>query len=184
MGIRNMRTEGDDILRKKSRTVEKFDQRLHDLLDDMCDTLTEHNGVGLAAVQVGVLRRAFVIDLEGDGEGQVEFINPQVLEESGSQRVMEGCLSYPGQWGMVTRADHVKLRAQDRYGSWFEMEGEGLMAQAMLHEYGHLDGLSFKEDPTFEPLTEEEVEEMTRKEEEESRKAQKDGKPRRRRRRR
>lgn len=181
MGIRNMRTEGDDILRKKSRTVEKFDRRLHDLLDDMGDTLTEHNGVGLAAVQVGVLRRAFIIDLEGDGEGPVEFINPQLVEQSGSQRVMEGCLSYPGQWGMITRADHVKIRAQDRYGKWFEMEGEDLMAQAMLHEYGHLDGLSFKEDPSFEPLTEEEVEEMTRKEEEEGREG---GKRRRRRRRR
>lgn len=168
MGIRNMRTEGDDILRKKSRTVEKFDRRLHDLLDDMGDTLTEYNGVGLAAVQVGVLRRAFVIDLEGDGEGPVEFINPQLLEENGSQRVIEGCLSYPGQWGMVTRAEHVKIRAQDRFGSWFEMEGDGLMAQAILHEYGHLDGLSFKEDPSFEPLTEEEAQEMMRKEEEES----------------
>lgn len=176
MAIRNMRTEGDDILRKKSRTVEKFDRRLHDLLDDMEDTLAQHNGVGLAAVQVGVLRRTFIIDLEGDDP--VEFINPQLLEQSGSQRVMEGCLSYPGQWGMVTRADYVKIRAQDRFGDWFEMVGEGLMAQAMLHEYGHLDGLSFKEDPTYEPLTEEEVEEMSRKEEEES---QKGGKRRRRR---
>ena len=178
MGIRNLRTEGDDILRKKSRTVEKFDRRLHDLLDDMQDTLTQHNGVGLAAVQVGVLRRAFIVDLEGDGEGAVEFINPQLLEESGSQRVMEGCLSYPGQWGMVTRAEKVKLKAQDRFGDWFEMEGDGLMAQALLHEYGHLDGLSFKEDATFQPLTEEEVEEITRKEEEENRRA---GKRRRRR---
>lgn len=181
MGIRNMRTEGDDILRKKSRAVEKFDRRLHDLLDDMGDTLTQYGGVGLAAVQVGVLRRAFVIDLEGDGDDPVEFINPQLLEESGSQRVMEGCLSYPGQWGLVTRPDHVKLRAQDRFGNWFEMEGEGLMAQAMIHEYGHLDGLSFKEDPSFEPLTEEEAEEMIRKEEEEN---QREGKRHRRRRRR
>lgn len=178
MGIRNMRTEGDDILRKRSRTVEKFDRRLHDLLDDMKDTLLEYNGVGLAAVQVGVLRRVFVIDLEGDAP--VEFINPQLLDQSGSQRVMEGCLSYPGQWGLVTRADHVKLRAQDRNGKWFELEGDGLMAQAMLHEYGHLDGLSFKEDPTFEPLTEEEAEEMMRREEEQ---AQQEGKKHRRRRR-
>lgn len=179
MGIRNLRTEGDDILRKRSRTVEKFDQRLHDLLDDMKDTVTEYNGVGLAAVQVGVLRRAFVIDVEGDNP--VEFVNPQLLEETGSQQVIEGCLSYPGQWGLVTRPDHVKLRAQDRNGKWFELEGDGLMAQAMLHEYGHLDGLSFKEDPSFEPLTEEEAEEMMRREEEQ---AQQEGKKHRRRRRR
>jgi len=163
MAIRNMRTEGDDILCKKSRTVEKFDQRLHDLLDDMADTLAQYNGVGLAAVQVGVLRRAFIVDL-GEGDGPVEFVNPQVLEQSGSQRVIEGCLSYPGQWGMITRPDHVKLRAQDRSGKWFELEGDGLMAQAMIHEYGHLDGLSFKDDPTFTPMTEEEVEAMTEKE--------------------
>ena len=96
-----------------------------------------------------------------EGEQPVEFINPQLLEQSGSQEVIEGCLSYPGQWGMITRPDRVKLRAQDRQGEWFEMEGEGLMAQAMLHEYGHLDGHAFKDDPTFTPLTEEEVEAMT-----------------------
>lgn len=160
MAIRNMRTEGDDILRKKSRVVENFDRRLWDLLDDMGDTLTQQNGVGLAAVQVGILRRAFIVSLE-EGEQPVEFINPQLLEQSGSQEVIEGCLSYPGQWGMITRPDRVKLRAQDRQGEWFEMEGEGLMAQAMLHEYGHLDGHAFKDDPTFTPLTEEEVEAMT-----------------------
>lgn len=156
MAIRNMRTEGDDILRKKSRTVERFDRRLHDLMDDLGDTLTQYNGVGLAAVQVGVLRRAFIVDL-GEGDGPIEFINPQVLEQSGSQRVLEGCLSYPGQWGMITRPSHVKMRAQDRYGEWFELEGDDLLAQAMLHEYGHLDGLAFKDDPTFTPMTEEEV---------------------------
>lgn len=160
MAIRNMRTEGDDILRKKSRVVENFDRRLWDLLDDMGDTLTQQNGVGLAAVQVGILRRAFIVSLE-EGEQPVEFINPQLLEQNGSQEVIEGCLSYPGQWGMITRPDRVKLRAQDRQGEWFEMEGEGLMAQAMLHEYGHLDGHAFKDDPTFTPLTEEEVEAMT-----------------------
>lgn len=164
MAIRNMRTEGDDILRKKSRPVEKFDQRLWDLLDDMGDTLAQYNGVGLAGVQVGVLRRVFLVDL-GEDEAPVEFVNPQLLEESGSQRVLEGCLSYPGQWGMITRAAHVKMRAQDRQGEWFDIEGDGLMAQAMLHEYGHLDGLSFKDDPTFTPMTEEEVEAMSEREE-------------------
>lgn len=164
MAMRNMRTEGDDILLKRSRVVERFDRRLWVLLDDMADTLTQHNGVGLAAVQVGALRRVFIIDI-GDENGVTEFLNPEILETSGSQRVMEGCLSYPGQWGMVTRPSYVKIKAQDRRGNWFEMEGEGLMAQAMLHEYGHLDGHSFKEDPTFTPLTEEEVAEMTAREE-------------------
>ena len=160
MAMRNLRTEGDDILLKRSRPVEKFDRRLWDLLDDMGETLAHYNGVGLAAVQVGILRRAFIVSLE-EGEQPVEFINPQLLEQSGSQEVIEGCLSYPGQWWMITRPDRVKLRAQDRQGEWFEMEGEGLMAQAMLHEYGHLDGHAFKDDPTFTPLTEEEVEAMT-----------------------
>ena len=160
MAMRNLRTEGDDILLKRSRPVEKFDRRLWDLLDDMGETLAHYNGVGLAAVQVGILRRAFIVSLE-EGEQPVEFINPQLLEQSGSQEVIEGCLSYPGQWGMITRPDRVKLRAQDRQGEWFEMEGEGLMAQAMLHEYGHLDGHAFKDDPPFTPLTEEEVEAMT-----------------------
>lgn len=162
MAIRNMRLEGDDILRKKSRPVEKFDRRLWELLDDMADTLAQQNGAGLAGVQVGVLRRVFLVDA---GEGPVEFINPEILATSGSQRVLEGCLSYPGQWGMITRPSHVKIRAQDRRGRWFELEGEGLMAQAMLHENGHLDGLAFKDDPTFTPLSEEEVEAMAEGEE-------------------
>lgn len=165
MAIRNMRTEGDDILRKKSRAVERFDGRIWQLLDDMADTLAEQNGVGLAAVQVGILRRVFIIDV-GDEAGVREFLNPEILETSGSQRVMEGCLSYPGQWGMITRPDHVKIKAQDRHGSWFQLEGDGLLAQAMLHEYGHLDGHAFKEDPTFSPLTEEEAEAMSRAQEE------------------
>ena len=165
MAIRGIRTEGDDILRKKSRVIDKFDQRLWQLLDDMADTLAEENGVGLAAVQVGVLRRAFIIDV-GDEDGVLEFLNPEILETSGSQRVMEGCLSFPGQWGMITRPDHVKIRAQDRNGNWFEKEGSGLLAQAMLHESGHLDGHAFKEDPTFPPLTEEPAEALSRAQEE------------------
>ena len=162
MAIRNMRLEGDDILRKKSRPVEKFDRRLWELLDDMADTLAQQNGAGLAGVQVGVLRRVFLVDA---GEGPVEFINPEILATSGSQRVLEGCLSYPGQWGMITRPNQVRIRAQDRRGRWFELEGEGLMAQAMLHENGHLDGLAFKDDPTFTPLSEEEAEAMAEGEE-------------------
>ena len=162
MAIRNMRLEGDDILRKKSRPVEKFDRRLWELLDDMADTLAQQNGAGLAGVQVGVLRRVFLVDA---GEGPVEFINPEILATSGSQRVLEGCLSYPGQWGMITRPNQVRIRAQDRRGRWFELEGEGLMAQAMLHENGHLVCHAFKDDPTFTPLSEEEVEAMAEGEE-------------------
>ena len=161
MAIRNMRTEGDDILRKKRRMVEKFDLRLWDLFYDRAATLAQQNGAGLAGVQVGVLRRVFLVDV---GEGPVEFINPVILETSGSQRVLEGCLSYPGQWGMITRPDHVRVRAQDRKGRWVELEGYGLRAQAILHENGHLDGLAFKDDPSFTPLSEEELEEMSREE--------------------
>lgn len=165
MAIRNLRTEGDDILRKRSRVIDRFDKRLWELLDDMADTLAEQNGVGLAAVQVGVLRRAFIVDV-GDEAGVREFLNPQILETGGSQRVMEGCLSFPGQWGMITRPDHVRIKAQDRNGDWFQLEGDGLLAQALLHESEHLDGHAFKEDPTFSPLTEEEAEEMSRAQEE------------------
>lgn len=162
MAIRNMRIEGDDILRKKSRVVDRFDQRLWELLDDMADTLASQNGVGLAAVQVGALRRAFIVDV---GDGPIEFVNPEVLETSGSQTVLEGCLSFPGQWGMITRPNRVKMRAQDRHGKWFEIEGEELMAQAMLHENGHLDGKVFKEDKSFTPLSDEELEAMNAQEE-------------------
>ena len=162
MAIRNMRIEGDDILRKKSRVVDRFDQRLWELLDDMADTLASQNGVGLAAVQVGALRRAFIVDV---GDGPIEFVNPEVLETSGTQTVLEGCLSFPGQWGMITRPNRVKMRAQDRHGKWFEIEGEELMAQAMLHENGHLDGKVFKEDKSFTPLSDEELEAMNAQEE-------------------
>ena len=156
MAIRNMRIEGDDILRKKSRPVEKFDQRLWELLDDMADTLRQQNGVGLAGVQVGVLRRVFIVDV---GEGLTEFVNPQVVETSGSQTVLEGCLSFPGQWGMITRPNYVRIRAQDRHGKWFEAEGEELIARCFCHELDHLDGIVYTQ--VMERfLTDEELEEM------------------------
>ncbi len=156
MAIRNMRTEGDEILSKKSRPVEVFDQKLWDLLDDMKETMAEHNGVGLAGVQVGYLRRLFIVDV---GDGVVEFINPQILETSGEQFVVEGCLSFPGKWGMARRPAHVKARAQDRNGNWFEIEGDDLMAQAICHEYDHLDGIVFL-DRIERRLTEEELKEL------------------------
>ena len=133
-----------------------FNKRLHQLLDDMKDTLEEAQGAGLAAPQVGVLRRAVVI-ADGDG-GMLELVNPEILEQSGEQTGPEGCLSVPGKWGMVTRPNFVRIRAQDRYGEWYEMEGEELMARCFCHETEHLDGRLYVEHiDRF--LTEDEVEE-------------------------
>ena len=159
MAIRNIREDGDEILRKISKPVTVFDRKLWELLDDMADTMAEANGAGLAAVQVGVLRRAFVVDV---GDGLMEFVNPQILEASGEQTGVEGCLSFPGQWGMVTRPNHIKIKAQDRHGSWFEAEGEGLCARAMIHEAEHLDGKVFT-DAGCRMLSEDEAEKLFQK---------------------
>lgn len=156
MAIRTVIREGDEALRKTSRPVEKFDRRLWTLLDDMGDTMEEENGCGLAAVQVGMLRRLFVIDV---GEGVTEFINPQILLREGSQTGPEGCLSCPGQWGVVTRPGHIRIRAQDRGGIWFEKEGDGLFARACCHEYDHLDGRLFL-DIAEHMMSDEEIEQM------------------------
>lgn len=123
MAIREIRKAPDEILFKKSRPVTAFDERLRELLDDMADTMYEANGVGLAAVQVGILKRICVID---DGEGLIELINPVITEESGSQTGTEGCLSFPGKWGIVTRPEHVTVRAFDRDGNEVEFKGSGL----------------------------------------------------------
>lgn len=156
MAKRTMRTEGDEILTKTSRVVEKFDNRLLELIDDMIETMNEHNGVGLAAVQVGMLRRIFVIDI---GDGPMEFINPEILETSGEEEDAEGCLSFPKQYGLVTRPTHVKVKAQNKHGEWFIAETEGLFARAVCHENDHLNGLVFK-DHIDRLLTEEELEEL------------------------
>lgn len=138
MAIRRIVTRGDDRLGKKCRPVTDFNKRLHILLDDMKETLAEAQGAGLAAPQVGVLRRAVII---ADGEDEVmELINPEILEQSGEQTGPEGCLSVPGKWGMVTRPNFVRIRAQDRYGEWFEVDGEDLLARCFCHEVEHLDG--------------------------------------------
>lgn len=138
MAIRRIVTQGDDRLAKKCRPVTDFNRRLHVLLDDMKETLEEAQGAGLAAPQVGILRRAAVIvDEEGD---MLELVNPEILEQSGEQTGPEGCLSVPGKWGMVTRPNFVRVRAQDRYGEWFEAEGRELMARCFCHEIEHLDG--------------------------------------------
>lgn len=137
MAYRKVRTEEEEVLRKVSKEVKKFDESLWDLLDDMADTMYEENGVGLAAPQIGILKRIFVIDI---GEGLIEFINPQVLATEGEQFGEEGCLSVPNKYGNVRRPNYVKMRAQDRNGNFFEVEGTELMARAMLHENDHLDG--------------------------------------------
>ena len=138
MAIRKIVTQGDPILNKKCRPVTDFNRRLHVLLDDMKDTLAEAQGAGLAAPQVGILRRVVVID--GGEDEMLELVNPEILEESGEQSGPEGCLSVPGKWGMVTRPNFVRIRAQDRYGDWFEAEGDELMARCFCHEIEHLDG--------------------------------------------
>ena len=140
MAIRNMVYEGDPLLRKTSREVTAFDGKLATLLDDMFETMVQQSGVGLAAVQVGILRRAVVIDV---GEGKIELVNPTILKTSGSQVGSEGCLSFPGQSGIVERPDAVNVRAQDRNGEWFELTGTGLLARALCHEIDHLDGIVF-----------------------------------------
>ncbi|MBC8533005.1 peptide deformylase [Yeguia hominis] len=141
MAIRNIVTEGDEILTKVCRPVEKFDGKLGQLLDDMYETMQEANGVGLAAPQVGIRRRIVVIDV---GEGPIELMNPEILRESEEMdEDTEGCLSFPGKYGLVKRPRSVTVRAQDRDGNLFELEGEGLLARAFCHEIDHLDGVLF-----------------------------------------
>ena len=155
MAIRIIRTEEDPILRKTSRPVTKFDEKLGVILDDMRETMEKANGVGLAAVQVGLLRRIVVIDV-GDGSGVLELINPEIVEADGEQEGQEGCLSLPDKWAIVKRPDHVRVRAQTRTGAWRMYEGEGLKARAFCHELDHLDGHLFI-DRMEKMLTEEEV---------------------------
>ncbi len=145
MAIRELRTGDDAILRKKCKTVTRFDDKLAMLLDDMYDTMTKAEGVGLAAPQVGIIKRAVVIDT---GDGRIELINPEILETSGTQNGSEGCLSFPGLYGEVERPYKVKARAQDRNGRWFEIEGEELLARAICHECDHLEGHVFTEKVT------------------------------------
>ena len=160
MALRNIVTKEDKILYKTCRPVTRFNERLHQLLDDMADTLCSANGVGLAAPQVGVIRRAVLVIETNVGEGEEEFIieliNPEIVESSGEQIGAEGCLSVPGEYGVVRRPETVKVRAQDRYGEWFEYEGTGLTARCICHELEHLDGHLFLE-KCERMLTEEEI---------------------------
>nr|WP_325212257.1 peptide deformylase [uncultured Oscillibacter sp.] len=163
MALRKIVVQGEDCLNKVCRPVTDFNRRLHALMDDLLETLAEAGGAGLAAPQVGVLRRACVV-MDDDTEEYIELINPSIVEQSGEQTGPEGCLSVPGKWGLVTRPSYVRVRAQDRDGNWFEVEGEGLTARCFCHELEHLDGHLYTEHiDRF--LTDEEVEEYFREEE-------------------
>ena len=145
MAIRNIRVDDDPILRKTSRHVTDFNERLFDLLDDMKDTLYKSGGVGLAAPQVGVLRRVVVMDVSEDRSDYIELINPEITSIEGSQTGSEGCLSLPGLCGTVTRPMVVKVKAQNREGKWCLYKGEGLKARCFCHELDHLDGILYKD---------------------------------------
>ncbi len=145
MAIRNIRVDDDPILRKKSRPVTEFNDRLFDLLDDMKDTMYQSGGVGLAGVQVGVLRRVVVMDVSEDRNEYIELINPEITEVSDEQTGVEGCLSLPGWCGVVTRPNVVKVKAQNREGKWCLYKGEGLKARCFCHEIDHLDGILYKD---------------------------------------
>ena len=142
MALRKIVVEGDPVLKKKSRPVEKFDARLAELLDDMRQTLYSAEGVGLAAVQVGVLRRVVVVDV---GDGLLELVNPEIIEAEGEQRESEGCLSLPGEYGETIRPAVVKVKAQNREGKWCIYKGDGLKARCFCHEIDHLDGHMYTE---------------------------------------
>lgn len=157
MGLRKIVEQGDDCLTKVCRPVTDFNARLHTLLDDMIETLQEAGGAGLAAPQVGVLRRTCIV-MDEDTEEYMELVNPEIVAQEGEQTGPEGCLSIPGKWGLVTRPAWVRVRAQDRDGNWFEAEGEGLTARCFCHELEHLDGHMYTEHIDHF-LTDEELEE-------------------------
>ena len=143
MALRKILTQGDPTLNKKSRPVERFDERLHILLDDMKETLAAANGAGLAAPQVGILRRVVVV-VDAD-DHMVELVNPELVYTEGEQTGLEGCLSVPGKYGLVTRPYKARIRAQDRNGQSFELDGEEIVARCFCHELDHLDGHLFVE---------------------------------------
>lgn len=158
MATRRIVTKEDAVLHSACRPVEKFDEKLHVLLDDMTETLYKAQGLGLAAPQVGIRRRIAVIDVQ-EGDGLIELINPVVLKTSGKQRDVEGCLSCPDEWGYVVRPNKCSVRAQDRNGEFYELHLEGLAARCALHEIDHLDGRLFLElvDEFVDPSEEEQA---------------------------
>lgn len=163
MALRRIVLQGEDCLTKVCRPVTDFDNRLHILLNDMADTLLDSGGVGLAAPQVGILRRVCVVQNENDEI--IELINPEIVYTQGAQTGLEGCLSVPGKFGVVTRPEVVRVRAQDRDGNFFEVEDSDLTARCFCHEIEHLDGHLFVEH-TDHLLTEEELQEYIRRQEE------------------
>ena len=142
MALRKILNDKDPALHKVCKPVVNFDGRLHRLLDDMHDTLEDSGGVGLAAPQVGILRRVVLVD---NGEEVLELVNPSLVETDGEQEGPEGCLSVPGKYGLVKRPFYAKVRAQDRFGNWFETDGEELTARCFCHEFDHLDGILYTE---------------------------------------
>lgn len=178
MAIRTILTQGDSALSKTCHPVTRFDDRLADLLDDLKETLEEAGGMGLAAPQVGILRRAAVVVLED--ESMVELINPEIIAQEGEQVGWEGCLSLPGMWGKVSRPNWVRVRAQDRDGNWFETEGEEMTARCFCHELAHLDGHMYDE-LTDRLYTAEELDEILAKEDNQTNQPKREGRGRRRR---
>ena len=162
MAIRQVRIIGDEILRKECKPVKLMTPRTRDLIEDMFETMYEENGVGLAAPQVGILRRAVIVATEEDE--MLELVNPEILAQSGEELGWEGCLSLPGMWGKVQRPSWVKLRAQDRFGNWFETEGTEVTARCFCHELEHLDGHMYDEH-TDRLYTAEELDEILAQEE-------------------
>ena len=157
--VRKILELGDETLRKICKPMKTYDLRLWLLLRDMAETMYKAEGVGLAAPQVGILRRAVVIDISPEQDSVLELVNPKIIAYSGEQEGCEGCLSFPGQWGIVKRPNYVKVKAQDRFGEEFEIEGKELLARAFCHEIDHLDGVVFKE-VADRMLTKKEIEEM------------------------
>lgn len=163
MALRTILTDNDPVLHKVCRPVTNFDGRLHDLLDDLKETLAQANGAGLAAPQVGILRRVVIV--VDDQENMLELVNPEIIAQEGEQEGLEGCLSVPGRWGVVKRPQKVKVRAQDRNGQFFEAEGEDIVARCFCHEVEHLDGHLFTEH-TDRLYTNEELDELLQSQEE------------------
>lgn len=164
MALREILKRGDPVLNKKAHPVTKFDDRLHSLLDDLHETLDDAGGAGLAAPQIGILRAVVLV---ANNEDEIlELVNPTILSAEGEQDGLEGCLSIPGYWGFVKRPEKVRLRAQDRNGNWFEVEGTGMAARCYCHELDHLDGKLYTE-LASRLYTTEEVDEMAERHREE-----------------
>jgi peptide deformylase len=164
MAIREILIQGDPALNKSCHAVTKFDEKLAHLMDDLKETLAYANGLGLAAPQVGILRRAVVVVVDNE---MLELINPEIIAQEGEQDGLEGCLSVPGLWGYVKRPNRVRVRAQNRYGEWFEVEGTELVARCFCHELSHLDGHLYTE-LTERLYTNEELDELLAQQEDEA----------------